>query len=90
MWFDFEIIAGVCQHLPDWLLLALHFKFFLLFELTEPQISSKEKNSVKHLTYIRLKNQVNDFPKLTENRLSWHQIISALYTTIFSSPWFNK
>lgn len=55
-------LLGICQHLPDWLLLALHFKFFLLFELTEPQISSKEKNSVKHSTYIRLKNQVNDFP----------------------------
>lgn len=55
--------AGACQRLPNWLLLALHFKFFaFVFELTEPQISSKEKNSIKPLAYLRLNNQVNDSP----------------------------
>ena len=36
--------------------------FSFVFELTKPQISSKEKNSVKPLTYMRLRNQVNGFP----------------------------
>lgn len=49
--------AGTRQHLPNWLLLALHFKFLaFVFELTEPQISSKEKNSIKPLAYMRLNN----------------------------------